>query len=114
MTTTRRFRDESIPTNVCCPNGCTVRINAAVFEGYNALCGCYDGAEDSGPQLIGYGKTPAEALDAFLEREEELQEVWWWLTSLDLLVRAESLATRDWRVIDGVYGPVSQPSAAAG
>lgn len=109
---TTRYRDETIPTNVCCPYGHTVRINAAVFDGYNALCDCYDGAEDSGPQLVGYGKTPAEALDAFLECEEEREEAWWMPASLEVVVNTESRATKDWRVIDGVYGPVAAQVAS--
>ena len=92
-------------TNFTCPEGHPVRIHEAMFDGYIAVCDCYDGVEDAGPQLIGHGKTPEAALDAFVEREEDREEVWWWLTDLTLLVRAESTLSAGWRVIDGVYGP---------
>ncbi len=89
-----------------CPEGCLVTVSEAMFDGYVATCSCYDGVEDAGPQLIGHGKTPEAALDAFVEREEEREEVWWWLTDLTLLVRAESKLSAGYRIIDGVYGPV--------
>lgn len=108
MTTTAARTTNADP--VLCPEGHTVRVHDA-FVGYCALCDCYDGAEDAGPQLYGHGKTPAEAIDAFLECEEERSEVEWWPTSLDMLVRAESRATKGWRVIDGVYGPAPIPTA---
>lgn len=33
----------------------------------------YDGAEDAGPQAVGYGKTGAESIADFHEQREELE-----------------------------------------
>lgn len=72
---------DDIETSTLCPEGHRVVLSHNRFE-WTATCDCYDGAEDAGPQLCSHGKTPGEALDSFVEREEELYEVEWHLDDL--------------------------------
>ncbi len=100
-----------ITTATLCPHGHNVYLTGHDY-GWNALCDCYDGAEDAGPQLVGHGNTPEAALDAFVECEEERAEVEWWPNDLAFQIRAESKLSANYRVIDGVYGPVPVPLTA--
>jgi hypothetical protein len=96
---------DTCPEPFTCPEGHGVNVSEGMFCRYIATCDCYDGADDAGWQLIGHGETPTEALDAFVERWEEREEVWWWPNDLAFQVRAERRHQAGWRLIDGVYGP---------
>lgn len=71
-----------IEVSMKCPCGthAVVDITAAYTaeNGWSCHCpGCYDGTEDSGPraQLIGYGKSPEEAIAAWWESAEQAWEI---------------------------------------